>query len=180
MPTLVFTLPMQRALTPHLRYRIVRALAEFPELADQTITVGLNTSRRLHGSAIAERMLIRLNASRRRVSYFTIGHELTHLLQKPGLGTVPAGEVQCDIWTLARGELFLDDQPTYLRLPCGRREWWRHASLIRRFCLEALAQRLENRCYIAWLERRIHSYFAHPAPTRLFDFELEPPLTPPT
>jgi hypothetical protein len=169
---LVFTPPMQRVLTPELRTRIQRALSEFPELAGRTITVGLNTSRRLDGSAIAERMLIRLNASRRRVSYFTIGHELTHLLQRPGLGTVPSGEVQCDVWTLARGELFLDDQPTYLRLPCRRRDWWRHAGEVRRFCVEALQQREDNRRYLAWLERQIRAYFARPFPRDLFDVDL--------
>ena len=42
-----------------------------------------------------------------------------HLLQRPCLGIVPAGEMQCDIWTLARSELFLDEKPCYLELAAG-------------------------------------------------------------
>src|SRR5262249_17143872 len=68
---------------------------------------------------------IRLNTrARSGMSYFTIAHELTHLLQKPGLGTVPDGEIQCDIYALARSSLFTDDMPTYLPgLSCNKRDW---------------------------------------------------------
>jgi hypothetical protein len=159
MATVVFTGPMERALTPDLRQRLQRALQEFPELDGTKITVGVTMNPRLHGTAEAENMLIRLNTSRRRVAYFTIGHELTHLLQKPGLGIVPMGEVQCDIWTLARSELFLDDRPSYLRLPCGKRDWPQHARAVRDLCLEALRHRPHNRHYIVWLESRVRVYF---------------------
>jgi len=82
--------PMKKEMTPAIMSRIERALQEFPEFNGQTITIGLNRATGLHGSALAREMRIRLNPRRRAgVTYFTIGHELTHLLQKPGLGLVP-------------------------------------------------------------------------------------------
>src|SRR6186997_1255451 len=101
---IALTRPMQKEMTPPLMQRIERAVLEFPEFAKLTITVGVNRSDELHGSADSRNMTIRLNPRLRGgVTYATIGHELTHLLQKPGgLGTVPYGEEQCDIWTIAR------------------------------------------------------------------------------
>jgi hypothetical protein len=51
----------------------------------------------------------------RRLEYFTIAHELTHLLQARRL--VPLGERACDLWALARSPLLIDCAPSYLRLP---------------------------------------------------------------
>src|SRR5712691_2699100 len=108
-----YTGPMQRVLTAELQHRIERSVAQFPELTGKKITVGLTRS--ADGTAEAEHMIIRLNIRQRKaVSYFTIGHELTHLLQSGGLRVVPIGEIPCDVWTLARCDLFLDDRPSYL------------------------------------------------------------------
>ena len=41
---------------------------------------------------------MRLNVNRRRVSYFTIGHELMHLLQRPGLGVWGGRRPICGDW----------------------------------------------------------------------------------
>ncbi|HYR90155.1 MAG TPA: hypothetical protein VE422_39145 [Terriglobia bacterium] len=147
-------------MTPAILSRIERALQEFPEFSEHTITIGLNRATGLHGSAVARDMTIRLNPRRRAgVTYFTIGHELTHLLQKPGLGVVPYGEEQCDIWTLAGSDLFLDDQPTYL---CAhfwdRRNWPAHAVAVRALCMQAIEVRKTNRRYKTWLEQAIRSY----------------------
>src|SRR5580704_13727623 len=78
--TLLYTRPMQRVLTADVQHRIERSVAQFPELTGKTITVGLTRS--ADGTADVEKMIIRLNVRQRTpVSYFTIGHELTHLLQ---------------------------------------------------------------------------------------------------
>ena len=82
--SLRFTGRMTRVLTAPLKYQIQRALREFPELESQHITVGLTRSSGVHGIAYAEHRLIRLHVRRGRVSSFTIGHELTHLLQTLG------------------------------------------------------------------------------------------------
>jgi len=154
---------MEKQMTSPLMQRIERALGEFPELSKRTIIVGVNRSDELHGSADSRNMTIRLNPRLRGgVAYATIGHELTHLLQRPGgLGIVPYGEEQCDIWTIARSELFLDDVPFYL---CGdlwkKKTWPRHADTVRSLCLEAIRVRKTNRRYKIWLEEAIKSYLA--------------------
>ena len=142
---------MQRVLTADLQRRIDRSVAQFPELTGQKITIGLTRS--ADGTADAERMIIRLNVRQRTsVSYFTIGHELTHLLQSGGLGLVPSGEIPCDVWTLARSELFLDDRPSYL---CPhlwtRQNWPRHAQTVQHLCVRAIERRKTNRRYLVWL-----------------------------
>jgi len=150
-----FTSPLQKTLTADVVQRIERSLAEFPELSDKLITVGLTKS--ADGTAEAQDMIIRLNVRPRKpVSYFTIGHELTHLLQSRGLRVVPDGEVQCDVWTLARSELFLDDRPTYLRPHLWTRaNWPSYAVTVRGLCLEAIELRKTNRRYLAWLNEQL-------------------------
>lgn len=152
--------PMQKEMTAELMRRIERSLREFPELSDHTITVGVNRSDNLHGSADSRNMTIRLNPRLRGgVTYATIGHELTHLLQKPGLGIVPYGEEQCDIWTLARSGLFLDDFPFYLCSHLWKKKTWPgQAATVRALCVEAIQVRKTNRRYKIWLEHAIENY----------------------
>jgi hypothetical protein len=153
--------PMEKAMTSPLMQRIERALAEFPELSKHKITVGLNRSDELHGSADSRNMTIRLNPRLKGgVTYATIGHELTHLLQKPGgLGLVPYGEEQCDIWTIARSDLFLDDVPFYLCSDLWKKQTWpNHANAVRSLCVEAIRIRETNRRYKVWLEESIKEY----------------------
>jgi len=141
------------------------ALRFFPELQGKVITIGYT---RAHlGSALIPRdseaeLTIRLKV--RKLSYNTIGHELTHLVQ--GLshlssslidGRIPSGEKQCDIWTLARSELFCDEAPTYLKLPpVIRANWPSYACSVRALCVAAIAKRATYRLYIRWLEEQIH------------------------
>ena len=169
MATCVLTAPMAAVISHELRYQIGLALEEFPELGDRKVTVGLTATPGIDGLAVADEMLVRLNVNRRRVPYFTIGHELMHLLQRPGLGVVPAGEVQCDIRTLARSELFLDEKPCYLEVACSKREWPRHAHAVRRLCRDALDIRRRDRRYIVWLKNQLRAHFDAPAPLPLFN-----------
>jgi hypothetical protein len=156
------TRPMQKAMTPELMYRIERSLHEFPELEPYTVRVGLVLNSNDHGNAEARNFVIRLNTrARSGTTYFTIAHELTHLLQKPGgLGLVPFGEVQCDIYALARSSLFTDDMPTYLPgLKCNKKVWRDHADAVRELCKEAIEVRKVRRTYITWLREAIDQYF---------------------
>lgn len=162
MARLRLTSPMAAVATQELVARLERALALFPELGDDPVTVGVTASRRLDGLAIPADRLIRLNPYRRKqVTYFTIGHELTHLLQPPGLALIPSGEVQCDIWTLARDPLFGDEKPCYLQIGCDGRSWRRHARAVRSLCRQAIEERTRNRRYIVWLRERLAAYFAN-------------------
>jgi len=165
-----FTPPMKKRLTPRAHGMLIRALRYFPELHDKTITVGYT---RVHlGSASLTyrpgqepRLVIRLKV--RKLSYQTLGHELTHLLQGLERGDrrapaeipsnkIPAGEKQCDIWTLARHELFCDEAPTYIKMPRRIREDWPYfADVVRKLCVAAIDKRNTQRQYIRWLEGEI-------------------------
>ena len=135
-----------------LRRRVDRALAYFPELHDRHVTVGV--TRVADGIALFEDMTVRFDLRRGPPTYYTIGHELTHLLQ--ALRLVPMGEVQCDIWTLARGRLFLDEAPCYLPLPTPvRRRWARHRRRVSYLCARAICERPQRRQYIRWLKGQL-------------------------
>ena len=167
---LAFTPLMKKRLTRRAFEMIERSLRYFPELHGKTITVGL-TRKHLGSASISyragaiSRLIIRLRV--RKVSYQTIGHELTHLVQGLAHGDrstprsvarsrIPSGEKQCDIWTLARHPLFCDDPPTYLRLPRIVRDQWPHyAKPVRTLCVAAIEKRQSHRLYIRWLELEI-------------------------
>ena len=79
-----FTLPMKKRLSRRVIDMLHHGLRQFPELRGRKITVGY-TSAHL-GSAVvplraeaAAKLTIRLKV--RKLTYNTIGHELTHLLQ---------------------------------------------------------------------------------------------------
>jgi hypothetical protein len=98
------------------------------------------------------------------LSYNTIGHELMHLVQglshldhPAATDRIPGGEKPCDIWTLARSELFCDEAPTYLKLPAAiRANWPSYARSVRALCIAAIEKRAAYRLYISWLEQEIH------------------------
>jgi hypothetical protein len=167
---LSFTPLMKKRLTRRVQAMIERSLRHFPELNGKTITVGytrahLGSASLCYQAGKEIRLIIRLKV--RKLSYQTIGHELTHLVQglshgerrvrSSGLAqNIPCGEKQCDIWTLARDRLFCDDAPTYLRLPRVMREHWlEYAEDIRQLCIAAIEKRKSHRLYIRWLESEI-------------------------
>jgi hypothetical protein len=158
---------MKKRLTRRAQAMIARSLPHFPELNGSTITLGY-TRRHLGSASIIyhrgkiARLIIRLKV--RKLTYQTIGHELTHLVQalarrnrssmdSVDLPEIPSGEKQCDIWTLARHELFCDDPPTYIKMPRIMRErWLDYAEAVRRLCIAAIEKRSTQRLYIQWLE----------------------------
>jgi len=164
---LEFTPLMKQRLTRHALRMIERSLEYFPELYGKTITVGY-TRRHLGSASVVyrrstvARLIVRLKV--RQLTYQTIGHELTHLVQGLAHGDrsqptpesqqrIPAGEKQCDIWTLARHSLFCDDAPTYIKMPKIVREHWPdYADSVRQLCIAAIARRSIHRLYIQWLE----------------------------
>lgn len=168
-----FTPSMQKRLTDRAEEMIERSLRYFPELQGKSITIGYT---RVHlGAAVINRrrdsapqLLIRLKV--RKLTYQTIGHELTHLVQALSLENgpaayqrIPTGETQCDVWTLARHALFCDDPPTYLKMPRRLRELWpNYAVAVRRLCLAAIKKRSSFRPYIRWLESEIAALLRAP------------------
>jgi hypothetical protein len=168
---------------------IENSLAHFPELNGKMITVGytrrhLGTATVTYRKGVITGLAIRLKV--RKLTYQTIGHELTHLLQ--GLShaeracsadpaQIPSGEKQCDIWTLARHELFCDDAPTYLRLPRVMRESWHaYAAPVRALCVRAIDERGTHRRYIQWLETEIRTLASTPLQDISAQRQLELPF----
>lgn len=152
-PAIHMTRPARRhRRSADLAARVARALPHFPELHGSRVTVGV--TRCADGIAVFEDMTVRFDLRRGGPTYYCIGHELTHLLQ--ALRAVPQGEVQCDIWTLARGRLFLDEAPCYLPLPPRvRRDWHRQRMKVSYLCARAISERPTRRQYIRWLKARL-------------------------
>jgi hypothetical protein len=161
---------MRQRLTRRAQDMIERSLQLFPELKGTTFTVGytrkhLGSATVVYRKGIITRLIIRLKV--RNVTYQTIGHELTHLIQGLTHGDrsksrsadparVPSGEQQCDIWTLARDPLFCDDPPTYIKMPRLIRDRWPdYANEVRDLCVAAIEKRHTHRHYIRWLEEEL-------------------------
>ncbi len=75
---LILTAPLRSKISSELKRKIERAYAEFPELVERRVTVGMTRKPWLDGYTVAEDFCVRLNSKRRTgVSYFTVGHEFT-------------------------------------------------------------------------------------------------------
>src|SRR3972149_2826253 len=161
---------LQKRLTPRAQAMIESSLAYFPELDGKSITVGytrkhLGSATVVYRKGIISQLVIRLKV--RKLSYQTIGHELTHLVQ--GLAGddrravspvraehIPTGEKQCDIWTLARDKIFCHAPPPYIRIPRVMRDRWpAYPQAVRDLCIAAIEKRKSHRLYIRWLEAEI-------------------------
>jgi hypothetical protein len=177
---------MQLKLTPQMKQRLTgralqmiqHSLGYFPELQDSTITIGytrkhLGSATVIYRKGVILRLIIRLKV--RKLTYQTIGHELTHLIQGLAHGAraadpakIPSGETQCDIWTLARDPLFCDDPPTYIKMPRSMRERWPdYAAAVRELCIAAIEKRHTQRQYIRWLEAEIRQLVKTVKPQKL-------------
>ncbi len=152
--------------SPH-RARILERLEFvrrfFPELAGTTVRVGRAEKRGIlgWGSLDPERPGIWVRP--RRLSYFTIAHEFTHLLQARGL--VPRGERACDLHAASLSPLLLDAPPGYLRLPTWLRRRKRlepaEAAVLCACAREALAARdAGERRYLQRFERAVRERLA--------------------
>ena len=135
------------------RLDVVRSY--FPELVGETVKVGITINAPGKADIIGKGVFFRS----RNVSYYVMGHELTHLLQ--GSGHVPKGERSCDLFTLARRVEFCDEAPNYIKVPRRllddkgyiRKEFrgmvheTAKASLVRR--------KMGRKNYITWFEKEL-------------------------
>lgn len=151
--------------SPH-RERIVTRIEFvrrfFPEIDGCTVRVGLALKRGVlgWGSLDPERPGIWIRP--RRLEYFTIAHEMTHLLQARKL--VPRGERACDLWALARSPLLIDAAPGYLKLPRvlrGRSVDVAHAQVLNAVARQAIDGRARgDRSYLKRFETEIATAFS--------------------
>jgi len=88
-------------------------------------------------------------------TYYTVAHELMHLVQFNSKH-IPGGERACDVFALSRlPPRFIDESPTYLVVPRGRRVRWTRedAEIAHELALEAVRRRAAGlRRYAAWWE----------------------------
>ncbi len=97
-------------------------------------------------------------------TYYTVAHELMHLVQFNSKA-IPGGERACDVYALSRlPPRFIDESPTYLIVPRGRRVRWTtdDARMAHDIASEALRRRSAGmKRYAAWweaeFERRVRS-----------------------
>lgn len=161
-------------LTPQLHSRIGQkhlydldrklraAIQLFPELDAERLEVGLITTPFICAIAkteLKDRIKICYNP-KYPATHFTLGHELTHFVQQLDAEVtemkIPYGKVQCDVWTIARDELFLDSIPSYLRLSKGIRcNWEEYSKRVRGLCIQAIKVRKTQRHYLEWLEYKL-------------------------
>jgi hypothetical protein len=130
----------------------------FPELAEATVRLGMAEKRGILGWGSLDPARPGIWVRPRRLAYFTIAHELTHLLQARGL--VPRGERACDLYAAARSPLLNDTPPGYLRLPPGVRRRRRldpaHAAALHECALRAIvAREAGERRYLLRFEREL-------------------------
>jgi hypothetical protein len=143
---------------PRILERLEFVRRFFPELADGTVRVGLAQKRGVLGWGSLDPAHPGIWVRPRRLSYFTIAHEFTHLLQARRL--VPRGERACDLWALARSPLIVDTPPGYLRLPGSLRRRGRldpeHANALCQSARRAIAARAAGeRRYLLRFEREV-------------------------
>ena len=140
-----------------LEVMLLETLDYFPELGCDVIHLGLTRAFGIAAFALTqdkERIKIRYNPASK-LSYNLLGHELTHFVQR--LGDIPHGEVQCDIWALARDELFTDAAPEYLLLPNAvKQDWSKYSDVVRSLCIDSIRERAQGRRrYIVWLNKEL-------------------------
>jgi hypothetical protein len=141
---------------PRILERLEFVRRFFPELADRTVRVGLARRRGVLGWGSLDPARPGIWVRPLRLSYFTIAHEFTHLLQARRL--VPGGERACDLWALSRSPLLNDAPPGYLRLPGSLRHRRRLdpelATLLCQAARRAIAAREQGeRRYLLLFER---------------------------
>jgi hypothetical protein len=147
--------------SPHfarIRRRLEFVRRHFPELDALTIRVGLAKRRGVLGWGSLDPREPGIWVRPRTLHYFTVAHELTHLLQ--ARGWVPRGERACDLHALARAPELVDAAPGYLRLPARLRDArrWRGgaAEELCRTARRALAERAAGRRnYLRFFEQTI-------------------------
>ncbi len=145
------------------KVRSVKVL--FPELQAKRILLSLTTTARANAQTNGDfTNVIRIGVNpKEKLPYYIIGHEFTHFIQEfmrrqENPSRIPYGEKACDIWTIARDDLFTDFPPIYLKVPGRiRKKWDMFKKDIRQCCILAIEKRKTERRYIHWCENEIKS-----------------------
>lgn len=159
---IIYTKPLLKESTieyrAELESKFRQSILFFPELNPKIVKFGLRTT------CVASANTYQFKDNQDSMSFginpvdplkfYIMGHELTHFLQ--AISDIPAGEKQCDVWTLAKSDLFLDKPPRYIDISSDiRKDWDSYKDEIRRLAIEAIEMRKSERRYIFWLEGKI-------------------------
>ena len=147
----------QRKFSDRQRARIEEVYTHYPELHDKVIFCGAISGRgSIQGIATSwpTPPVFRL---RPQASYYTIAHELTHLVQGP-LSGIPHGEVACDMWTVDRMPAVYLDQPPYYLLGNMIVDWPSKKNQIKDLCRQAIDLRSTMHAYIVWLKNSVRRH----------------------
>lgn len=136
-----------------IRGKVRRALQDFPELADKTVTVGrLDPGDDVNGRAWFYNLIVNFPTDRR-TPHMTVYHELGHLAihvrDCRGEDVPITSEEFCSIFSVARmpPQLIDRDRISYLGEPEKRPERWPD------ICRKALQYREDNHDYIKQCQR---------------------------
>jgi hypothetical protein len=137
--------------------RLDEARSYFPELNRQPIKLGITIN--ADGKADLEGKGVFFRS--RNVSFYVMGHELTHLLQE--IQGLPKSERSCDIFTMARTTLFCDESPNYVNVPKEMIDengyiLEQYREFVHKTAKSASAlRRAGKRFYITWFERTLET-----------------------
>ena len=158
-PVFTFTKPMMKSASvdfiANIKSMTLKCLEEFPELNPKEIKFSYtsNIACAMTQKATEDKFNIGYNP-KYPLFYNVIGHELMHFAQE--FGDVPHGEKSCDVYTLARSELFTDCSPGYIPLPIEIvTSWSKYAADVRQLCIKAIEVRKTNKQYIKWVTKEI-------------------------
>jgi len=158
-PEFTFTKPMMESASvdfiTNIQSMTTECLNEFPELNPKEIKFSYtkNFACAMTLKATEGRFNIGYNP-KYPLFYHVLGHELMHFAQE--FGDVPHGEKSCDVYTLARSELFTDRPPGYLPIPSAIIDNWPYYAIdIRNLCIQAIEVRKTNKQYIKWVTKEI-------------------------
>jgi hypothetical protein len=151
--------------------RLDEARSYFPELEGTTVKLGITVN--ADGKADLQGKGVYFRS--RNVSFYVMGHELTHLLQDTG--DVPKGERSCDVFTRARGALFCDEAPNYVSIPkemVDKKGTIKEDYKVLVHGTARVAVNLKNsgeRRYIQWFEKTLEEVMLQEDRTAHEDFE---------
>lgn len=151
-PVFTFTKPMMKSASvdfiTNIQSMTLECLEEFPELNPKEIKFSYtkNYACAMTLSTTKDKFNIGYNP-KYPLFYNVLGHELMHFAQE--FGDVPHGEKSCDVYTLARSELFTDRHPGYIPLHQGIIDNWPYYAIdIHKLCIQAIEVRKTNKQYI--------------------------------
>jgi len=159
---LLFTRPLSKVTTPSYKEELESKFREsmllFPELHPKTVKFGLRrkhvASARTYGFRNNQDIMFFGINPVEKLYYYTIGHEITHFMQE--ISDIPHGEKQCDVWTLARSELFIDKAPRYIDMAgVVKKNWNDYKFEVRELCIEGIKVRKDKRFYIQRIEEEL-------------------------